>query len=320
MSGSGQDGVSAETLEGIRVVFFQECDDLTAQLETGLLALQEGDRDPEVINSVFRAAHSIKGGAGIFGLDQLVRFAHQFEGVLADARAQRLELNDDGVRVLLRASDILCDLVRVARDGGTLDPSRLEPVERELAAMSAPEAAEEADDILLDFTPTPVVFDDLPEIGGERAWIVRFRPYWDLYAKANEPVNLLRDLARLGEARVTLDEGALPLLADLDPEEAYLSWTVELRTSRGKHAIYEVFEFVEGDCDLEVLEMEAQAEPVAPEPAVLEVHEAAVETVVDAPVSSVASTPSAPASAGVTDGQRTRSRVMDSASVMFSLR
>src|SRR5882757_1714030 len=96
-----------DVMERIKAVFFQDCDDLMAELETGLGALQNGDRDPEVINTVFRAVHSVKGGAGSFSLDRLVHFSHAYESVLAEVRASRLVLDRDIVACLLRAADVL---------------------------------------------------------------------------------------------------------------------------------------------------------------------------------------------------------------------
>ncbi|HWU79302.1 MAG TPA: Hpt domain-containing protein, partial [Caulobacter sp.] len=76
-----------DELEAIKVTFFQECEELLADLEGGLLAMEEGAGDLETVNAVFRAVHSIKGGAGAFGLEPLVRFAHVFETLLDAVRS-----------------------------------------------------------------------------------------------------------------------------------------------------------------------------------------------------------------------------------------
>jgi two-component system chemotaxis sensor kinase CheA len=79
-----------DPLESIKGTFFQECDEQLAELESGLLAIEGGERDPERINAVFRAVHSIKGGAGAFALEPLVRFAHVFETALDEMRSGAL--------------------------------------------------------------------------------------------------------------------------------------------------------------------------------------------------------------------------------------
>ena len=101
--------MSDDPFEAIKVTFFQECDELLADLETGLLAIEAGDADGETINAVFRAVHSVKGGAGAFGLDDLVRFAHVFETLLDEIRSGRKPCDDPTVKTLLRAADLLAE-------------------------------------------------------------------------------------------------------------------------------------------------------------------------------------------------------------------
>src|ERR1700760_1798639 len=113
-----------DPLAAIRETFFQECEEQLAELESGLLAMEEGASDPETINAVFRAVHSIKGGAGAFSLEALIRFAHVFETAMDEMRSGRLAPSSDVLKVLLRAADILADLVRAARDGEDSDEAR----------------------------------------------------------------------------------------------------------------------------------------------------------------------------------------------------
>ena len=91
-------------------------------------------------------------------------------------------------------------------------------------------------------------------------WTVRFRPRAAMYAKANDAAMLLRELARLGPTSVSLDTTELPDLMSLDPEGAYLAWTIDLQTDQPESSIQEVFEFVDSDCDVEIRQF-AVAEP-----------------------------------------------------------
>ena len=262
--------MSPEQLAPIRVQFFQECVELLAELESGLLALEQGDADPETINTVFRAAHSIKGGAGIFGMDGLVRFAHGMETVFAALRSGQVPPDTAALKALLRAADVLSDLVDGARDGRDPDHERVDASATELAALipktdDAAAPAPEHDGLDgFAFAPVPVEFEPIEAaLTEERPWRLCFRPYADLYRKANDPLVLLGELERLGRLNVDLDDTAVPPLEDLNPEESYLSWTLGLRTQVDLQAIQEVFEFVEGDCDLEIAAEASQAEGVA---------------------------------------------------------
>lgn len=299
-----------DELEAIKVTFFQECEELLADLEGGLLAMQEGSGDLETVNAVFRAVHSIKGGAGAFGLEPLVRFAHVFETLLDAVRSGAVPSTIELAAVLLRASDILADHVSAARGLGDVDmaasaamATELEhwtdpnaspaPVaeapaaEASVEAAAAPAAAAPADDDAMDdddlgfvFVPQTITVEAQQadaELAPENVWTVSIRPKSDLYRKANETALLLRELSRLGPIKATLDDRHLPELDELDPEAAYVTWNVRVETEEDEAAIREVFEFVDGDCDLDIIRGEATVEQLAAliratEPSAAEVH------------------------------------------------
>lgn len=261
-----------DELEEIKATFFQECDELSADLESGLLRLEAGEGDAETVNAVFRAVHSVKGGAGAFGLEALVRYAHVFETLLDKVRSARVELNAELVRLLLRAADILADQIQAARTGGEADARAAAAMVAELEAWtdtgpaaSAPaERSGKDDDPGFDFTPMKV---EIPAEGEAPVqpggWTIRFAPAATLYAKANEPGLLLRELARLGSLEVELDDSGLPSLERLEPEAALLAWTIRLTADVDEAAIREVFEFVEGDCELTIEPSRLPSEPEA---------------------------------------------------------
>ena len=159
-------------MNDLNQMFFQECDDLLEQLSSGLNDLEAGAGDEETVNSMFRAVHSMKGGAGAFGLDQLVSFAHAFENVLDDIRSQRLLVGDNVVNLLLTASDHLADLVEAASQGTELPPEQGASILSDLKHVSnaangtsgdEQETVEEVDEA--DFQPTFLAIDgDLPSL------------------------------------------------------------------------------------------------------------------------------------------------------------
>ena len=259
-----------DPLAAIKVTFFQECEEQLAELEAGLLAMEEGDHDPEIVNAVFRAVHSIKGGAGAFSLEELVRFSHVFETALDRIRSGAIEADQEAIKLLLRSADVLADHVRAARDGGTVDVGRSQAMAESLAALAEGDGSGDADadagDDFGDFEFKPVAFD-MGEIAAEPApasatFNVRFYPQAALYQKANESGLLLRELTRLGDIEVELDTSGLPLLAELNPEDAYLGWTIAVTgETLTEAAVREVFEWVDGDCYLDI----AQAGVAAPE-------------------------------------------------------
>ena len=94
-------------MSAIQDSFFQECDDLLEALFEGLSAMEGGDTDPETVNAVFRAVHSIKGGAGAFKLTELVSFSHTFETVLDQLRSNQRESTAELMQLFLRSADQL---------------------------------------------------------------------------------------------------------------------------------------------------------------------------------------------------------------------
>ncbi len=279
----------------IKEIFFQECEEQLAELESGLLRLNDGDTDPETVNAVFRAVHSIKGGAGAFGLDDLVSFAHVFETTLDCLRSNKLDASADLLKVMLRSADVLADLTAASRDGGSVEASRTtglvaeleayakgQPLPTSTAAPEAPKAPKVAapapvaeapapsDDS--GFQPVPFSFDSLDgddELAIEDSrsvFTVRFKPRSDLYAKGNESVLILRELAKVGDLQVRCITDDLPSIDMLDPEGSYFSWLIRVETDQDEEAVRHVFEFVEWDSTVEIkagADEEAFAAPTA---------------------------------------------------------
>lgn len=266
-----------DPMESIKQTYFQECDELLLAMEEGLLAMENGEADAEVINAVFRAVHSVKGGGGAFGFDALVSFAHVFETVLDHVRSGTLAPDADVMKVLLKASDTLADHVTAARSGGSVDD---EEVKAELSVLSGEEAPgnEPAPAEMEGLSFAPVMIDlDGPAPAAvempapQNAWRIRFMPRAGLYAKANEPFLIVRELARLGTVDAVPDLSRLPDFPNVEPEEAYLGWTITLTGCDDRQKIEEVFEFVVDDCELDIQPLQ-EAPLVVPD---LDVEEAA---------------------------------------------
>ena len=259
-----------DPMESIKQTYFQECDELLVAMEEGLLAMEGGEADDEIINAVFRAVHSIKGGGGAFGFDALVTFAHGFETVLDDIRSQKLIPTPDVMRVLLKAGDVLSDHVAAIRDGRALADDHGAEIAADLATLSgAGGGVEEPAPVEfegIDFRPMQIAVDEAPDTNEEtKGWRIKFVPQANLYAKANDPALIFRELMRLGPVETTCDLTRLPELASLEPDQAYLAWDLTLSADAPRSAVEDVFEFVTDDCDLDISEL-ATLE-LAPEPA-----------------------------------------------------
>ncbi|KQT43034.1 hypothetical protein ASG43_16000 [Aureimonas sp. Leaf454] len=257
--GAEESVIAMDAITEIRLTFFEECDEQLALLDRGLADLAAGTGE-DTIGIVYRAVHSIKGGAASFDLHELSRFAKMFEGVLGEIRAERLVANAQTHELLARARSVLGYLVEVARSRDSIFAELRDLVPGAEAETATPEAAAEdapsgepLDLSEFGFTPVSVDFE---EEGPSRYGIV-FRPRPELYANANESARLIREVLSLGDGEVALDADEVPLLDALEAEGAYLTWTITLSTQRGESAIREIFDFAEFDCDLDITCLDA---------------------------------------------------------------
>ena len=250
-------------------VFYEESFEGLEVMESGLLEMTPGEVDDETINAIFRAAHSIKGGSGTFGLSAVADFTHVMETLLDQMRDGQREVSDTAIDVLLRSVDCLRDMLESCRDGGELDGERVGALQRELEAQlsgASPEAAVASGA----GAGAPADADNAAQGDAGGGWRIQFRPQRHLFATGNDPLRLFRELRGLGELEVVADGSELRDLALIDPEECYLSWTLTLRGAVDEAALREVFEWVDGDCELHIEalpESPAGASGAAPQPA-----------------------------------------------------
>jgi len=233
--------------DSLRATFFEECEDLLSRMGQGLSELSDQQTEPgiETLHAVFRAVHSIKGGAGAFGLASLVAFAHVFETVLDHMRAGRMSAGPATMQTLLRAYDVLSDLVTAARDGGA-DPAQMDTLlaELDILAETGPSGPETAQDF--DFQPLPIDIGALPGSVDEpeHGYRIVLAPGASFYANGHEPGAVIRSLRRIGKARVSPEADAVPPLSGLDLANPALRWSIELQTEARRDEVDEVFDFV----------------------------------------------------------------------------
>ena len=264
------------SFDQLKQTFFEECSEALLQIEGGLTDIREGGGSDDTINAVFRSVHSVKGGAGIFGFEGLVSFAHVFETVLDAMRSGKLAAGHEIVDLLLSSNDVLNDLIEMSRAGESIphgyDHECRAALERLLGQESADGLGGEpapADFEGLDFVPVMVNLGASSDDGGGRRYRIAFRPKPDLLKNGNEPLLILRELRKLGELELIAETDTLPLLHEIEPDRPYIGWSGTLATAAARPQIEEVFEFAAGDADIEITDLE-------PAPAVAEAADIAV--------------------------------------------
>ena len=207
-------------------------------MESSLLNLDSSD--VETINSIFRAAHSIKGGAGTFGLDEVANFTHIVETILDALRSDAMEFSPEIVNLLLESVDCIRALLAASQGGEQVDADQIEAVHTRLKAAMGQENTS-------DTTQTQP-----SEALGEQLWEIQFIPNADLIVQGHRPEAMFSALSDLGTIEANLLTSQVPPLEQLDPERCYLSWALHLRSEHTREEIAEIFEWVEDDCDLSI--------------------------------------------------------------------
>jgi len=238
--------------------FFEESFEGLDIMENELLNLDLGNTDNEVINTIFRAAHSIKGGSGTFGFTAVSEFTHVAETLLDEMRDGIRPVTQEAVDILLRSVDIIRGMLSALSEGGEMDADAIAKGQAELETLlNAGDTAVE--------TPS----DAEQASGSVDGWQIEFKPHPEMLKTGNDPVRMIKALAELGELDVQTDVSDLPALLDLNPEDSYLGWTITLKGDVAEAEILEVFEWVDDECDLAISPLNAAPEtkPEQPETA-----------------------------------------------------
>jgi two-component system chemotaxis sensor kinase CheA len=244
--------------------FFEESFEALDSMEAALLKLNLGAPEPELIGTIFRVAHSIKGGSATFGFAEVASFTHTCETLLDELRGNRMQVTRHVTDLLLKSVDVMRDMLRSVQRKEPMDAQKVADLQFDLelaiiqknTPAAAPEPAPAA----------PVAAAPVAEAAKPKAahrWRIHFRPYPQLFVHGNDPLRMLRELAEVGDLTVKLDGHALPSLEDLDPESCYLSWELTVDTDATREVINQVFDWAEGDCDLKIIQEAVPAEPVA---------------------------------------------------------
>ncbi|KPX29759.1 Chemotaxis sensor histidine kinase CheA, partial [Pseudomonas amygdali pv. eriobotryae] len=248
-------------LDQAQQTFIVEARELLQAMEESLLQLESEPGDQDAIGAVFRAAHTIKGSAGLFGLTPIVSFTHIVEDVLDRLREGSVSVDAGLIAVLLKSGDHMLELIDVvASRGQPLQPPALEreaALRQALQVYQAPGNAQPADE-----ARAPSVIDEQP---AEVLWHISLRFGVDVFRNGMDPLSFLRYLNTLGQmVQVTTVTDSIPALEAWDPESCHLGFEIDFRSSAGHAAINEVFDFVREDCAVEITPVNETPDHVEP--------------------------------------------------------
>jgi two-component system chemotaxis sensor kinase CheA len=278
--------------EDIQQIFLQECEEGLASAEEALLTIKAGAHDQETINTIFRAVHSIKGGAGAFGFLALQSYTHHFETVLDKARDGELLLDAALTELLISAFDVLADHVAAIRgagdapdDAAMIDALRsaltMQPAAR--AAAPGPQApalsfdlgammaalSQEPDPATSGIAPSDVAASEADITpNGQAEWEIMFAPTGGDLINGAEPLLVIRELIELGGRIVSVNADRVPPVDAFDPAAAYLTWRLRLPGTLDEARVREPFDFVSDPASVAIARAPGSlvADQVAPAP------------------------------------------------------
>jgi len=240
-------------LEQFHQVFFEESFEGLDIMETGLMELDLGAANNEDINTIFRAAHSIKGGSGTFGFQGVADFTHVMETLLDEMRDGRREVTREAVDSLLKSVDILRMMLNCEQDKTNPDNEKIKRQLTELEAILGASGESGA--------ASEVASDS--KAGVTAGWNIVFEPDANMMLTGNDPLRIIRELGELGDIEVETNQQKLPAFSDLQPENCYLSWNITLHGDVAEELIKDVFLWVEDECKLTLTPIVDESVPAA---------------------------------------------------------
>ncbi|NOY71564.1 MAG: chemotaxis protein CheA [Gammaproteobacteria bacterium] len=231
--------------------FYVESREILEEVEDILLRLGQEDEasQKESLNAIFRAAHTIKGSAGLFKLQNIVIFTHVVESLLDQMRESEISIDDDIIALLLKCGDHIGELVTlVQQNNADLPPDLKESGEVLLAQLK------QYSGVSVFEVKESIKNNNGKESNQKKSWHISLRFGCNVLREGMDPLSFVRYLETLGEIEniVTLDD-ALPRLVDFDPESCYLGLEIKFKTQVDKQSIEDAFKFIQEDSTITIL-------------------------------------------------------------------
>ncbi|MCX7025662.1 MAG: chemotaxis protein CheA [Spirochaetes bacterium] len=258
-------------IDKFRTAFKEEAEELLGQLENALLEIESSPEDPELINAAFRAVHTIKGSAGMFGFEAIAQFAHGFENLMDLIRNGKLSVDKEIVNLCLRARDHIKQMLGEDGKPGTELTIVSESLSAEIRAITELKTVEPSGKIHADKVLPPSAGNAAEKTGAgsdgvpgnrretddsspaeEMTYRIRLTPSPEICRDGTKVLKLVQELSGLGDCTSAPNVSLIPRLSALDPEKAYCNWDFILTTSKSVESMREIFLFVEDKCELAV--------------------------------------------------------------------
>jgi len=252
-------------------VFFEECAENLAEMEQILLSLSDQQPDQEQLNAIFRAAHSIKGGAGIFGFDDMTIVTHVMESLLDRIRKNEISFSSSMVDLFLEAGDVISMQLAGHRDGSAVRQEAIEKVSAKLQILIDNGSKGQAPKPVAPPAPsTPAPDKEIQALeeyhsdAAQKRYELLFTPDDNIFRRGIRVESIITELSELAEPGEFTSHAELisrPELQEFDPESCITRWRVTMGTTASPAEIMEVFMFVADEEQLLLTELTPQPSP-----------------------------------------------------------
>lgn len=242
-------------LKRFHAIFVEEASEHLETLENGFMQLEKTPDDSELLNAIFRSAHTIKGSSGTVGLPDIAKFTHVMEEILESLRAGELSTSEAMISTLLEALDMIKEMVAAVATEEEFPFERCLDLMARMEAFRGETLAAAPEQSELSSSSSP---DTSSETGGaenttKNLFLIHFAPPVTVFQRGLDPSKFFDELRELGEITVlTCETDTLPRLSGLDPEELHLRWVLRLKTDCDEQAVRGVFEFIEEESTIEI--------------------------------------------------------------------
>ncbi|MBR6278401.1 MAG: chemotaxis protein CheA [Bacteroidales bacterium] len=222
--------------------FLEEASDLINQLEQALLTLEQDTGNPELVDSIFRIMHSLKGGGGMFGFDNVTAYTHKLENMYDLVRQKKLKVTREMLDITFESADHITSMLND-------DGSKTAEIKKNEEILN-----KRIDAILLGDNSGEIVVSRADEVTqvGVATYYVKVKPYEHIQKNGTNPFFLIDELVGLGQAKVNIFYSNIPDFENFVFDDTYIWWEIVISTDKNADAIRDVFIFVEDDCEVTI--------------------------------------------------------------------
>ena len=233
-------------MDNFQSKFLEEAGDLINQLEQALLTLEQDTNNPELVDSIFRIMHSLKGGGGMFGFENISNYTHKMENMYDLVRQKKLKVTREMLDVTFESADHITSMLNDDGSKAAEIAANEAILNKRIDAILNGDSEAEA---VTATTNAPATTDN---VEGLQSFYVKVKPYERIQQNGTNPFFLIDELAGLGKNKANIFYSAIPDFENFVFDETYVYWEMILATDKGEDAIKDVFIFVEDDCEVTI--------------------------------------------------------------------